>query len=220
MNRLIHILSVVIVTILSLNTCNKIYEVDYLKDQYDHIESELKASENREVKLESDIDLYKDSVERLERSREVIKEKSDSIKEVMLEDEKKFSILITEARGSTQKEADSVLNELFESSVDNLVAIREFDSLKLKHRSVTHLYDKQVEDNLVLSEINSFKEKVILKKDSIIQERGFRIEKKDETISLKDKEILNEKKKQPKIFIAGVGVGVTVTGLLYLINRN
>jgi len=185
------ILSLIVVVLLSMQLF-KCGGNNYLVADY---EKKLQISQLKVDSLYFKIKSEKDTIEKI-----ILKQ--DTIIQNRIVYRKNSSKEIEAAKSVSEVEADSLLNDRFETKVDNWVFTKISDSIKLELNSVEKLYVLEQNKSISLSITNDIQSLIIIEKD--------------EQISLNknkfDYQLKTEKKKKFRAFGWGVVVGVGLAG--------
>jgi len=185
------ILSLIVVVLLSMQLFKCGGDSDLVADY----EKKLQISQLKVDSLYLKIKSEKDTIEKI-----ILKQ--DTIIQNRIVYRKNSSKEIEAAKSVSEVEADSLLNDRFETKVDNWVFTKIADSIKLELNSVEKLYVLEQNKSFSLSITNDIQSLIIIEKD--------------EQISLNknkfDYQLKTEKKKKFRAFGWGVVVGVGLAG--------
>jgi len=185
------ILSLIVVVLLSMQLFKCGGDSDLVADY----EKKLQISQLKVDSLYLKINSQKDTIEKI-----ILKQ--DTIIKNRIVYREQSSKEIEEAKSVSEVEADSLLNDRFETKVDNLVFTKISDSIALELNSVEKLYVLEQNKSFSLSITNDIQSLIIIEKDEQI-----------ETINKKfDYQLKIEKKKKFRAFGWGVIVGVGLAG--------
>ena len=170
---------------------------------------EINKLEKQNESYAIQIQNYRDSVSKISQELKEQRSKKDTIIKYREVTRKESSNKISQAKRTTKTEADSILNARFESSTDILVDVIEHDSLRLEVRSITDLYNQEIEINKSLMATIEYK-------DTIIQNQDFLITNQTKQLQLFDDALKNKKKKKFRAVFNGfaIGVGIGAVGTL------
>jgi len=185
------ILALIVVVLLSMQLFKCGGDSDLVADY----EKKLQISQLKVDSLYLKINSQKDTIEKI-----ILKQ--DTIIKNRIVYREQSSKEIEEAKSVSEVEADSLLNDRFETKVDNLVFTKISDSIALELNSVEKLYVLEQNKSFSLSITNDIQSLIIIEKDEQI-----------ETINKKfDYQLKIEKKKKFRAFGWGVIVGVGLAG--------
>ena len=191
MKNLNIILALIVVVLLSMQLFKCGGDSDLVADY----EKKLQISQLKVDSLYLKINSQKDTIEKI-----ILKQ--DTIIKNRIVYREQSSKEIEEAKSVSEVEADSLLNDRFETKVDNLVFTKISDSIALELNSVEKLYVLEQNKSFSLSITNDIQSLIIIEKDEQI-----------ETINKKfDYQLKIEKKKKFRAFGWGVIVGVGLAG--------
>ena len=190
MKNLNIILTLIVIVLLSMQLfrCND----NFTENNY---EKELQISQLKVDSLNLQIKSNKDTIIQI-----VIQQ--DTVIQNRIVYREQSSKEIKAAKSVSEVQADSLLNDRFETKVDNWVFTKISDSITLELSSVNKLYILEQRKSLNLDMTNDIQSLIIMEKDEQIS-----------TINNKfDYELKVEKKKKFRAFGWGVAVGVGLAG--------
>ena len=185
------ILSLIVVVLLSMQLFKCGGDSDLVADY----EKKLQISQLKVDSLYLKIKSEKDTIEKI-----ILKQ--DTIIQDRIVYRGQSSKEIEEAKSVSEVEADSLLNDRFETKVDNWVFTKIADSIALELNSVEKLYVLEQRKSFSLVETNNAQALIINEKDNQIMTNNNKFEYQLKT----------EKKKKFRAFGWGVVVGVGLAG--------
>ena len=185
------ILSLIVVVLLSMQLFKCGGDSDLVADY----EKKLQISQLKVDSLYLKIKSEKDTIEKI-----ILKQ--DTIIQNRIVYRKNSSKEIEAAKSVSEVEADSLLNDRFETKVDNWVFTKIADSIALELNSVEKLYVLEQRKSFSLVETNNAQALIINEKDNQIMTNNNKFEYQLKT----------EKKKKFRAFGWGVVVGVGLAG--------
>lgn len=204
-NNLLVAILIVTSICMSLFMCWGDLDDDYVEvkeniyeDSVDVLNNKINTLEKRGNALHDSVYFYKDKSEEIKIKRDTL----------IIEVDNK----IKEADTFTEEEANNKLIADYDNYVNILKETMRYDSLKIEYRSLTEFFSNEQNQSRIKSSIISNQEFEIKQHKKIE-------EVKDNIINLKDGKIKNEKKKGKKLFIAGIGVGISAAAILILLKK-
>jgi len=185
------ILALIVVVLLSMQLFKCGGDSDLVADY----EKKLQISQLKVDSLYLKIKSEKDTIEKI-----ILKQ--DTIIQDRIVYRGQSSKEIEEAKSVSEVEADSLLNDRFETKVDNWVFTKIADSIALELNSVEKLYVLEQRKSFSLVETNNAQALIINEKDNQIMTNNNKFEYQLKT----------EKKKKFRAFGWGVVVGVGLAG--------
>jgi len=185
------ILSLIVVVLLSM----QLFKCGGNSDLVAEYEKKLQISQLKVDSLYLKINSQKDTIEKI-----ILKQ--DTIIQNRIVYREQSSKEIKEAKSVSEVEADSLLNDRFETKVDNWVFTKIADSIALELNSVENLYVLEQRKSFSLAETNNAKSLIINEKDNQISIFNKKFEY----------QLKVEKKKKFRAFGWGVVVGVGLAG--------